>query len=759
MSIRIVKNGNTIKHFTIDGNEYRFRCESQYAGPLFHIRYGGRKFIADQTVMSGDGYQTTVFWGVRLGIKIKEQEHGIMIDAFAENEGSQLFELERLSLMLGLDTCMDCYPEWNNIPFPTLLRCEKTHFWGYFRTPNGQILGIACPDAVDSWAMEYNQLFPDFGHLVYTVRLDLMNNQKQPARHPAYHALEPHKRRRWRFYLFIASSVTDVLTKCSRYCDAPMFIIERTIIQPDEPFECKICSPVKPTINDGIITPDGENKWSLHIPPCGDTGLKQILASADGHESELIYASRRLWSFYLKAAAAAALDTQKTGSHCESWYGFFTLFQAARFFPDEQRDAEAIKEFKKLLPLSFDIKKCEPTILPNRIQNTAILISLCEDVWRVTHDEMWLNLGNDFVDYIISHHQSESGAFLTRGKHYTCVIYLAKCIMELVLAERMMTGDEWSKRTERHFSAAKAAIDELVRSEDDIGTEGEQTFEDGMISCEITQIAMMGLMLPAKDRKKYIDTAEKLLKKHRCLERLGSPDARCRNTTIRFWEAQYDVLIPANMISSAHGWSAWKIYGVWYLYLLTGKAEYLKDVIETLGSCMNLIDENGNLRWAFAVDPCIDSGLWMQDKNKEGYLKRTIFGETYVNMISSWYRAPEDRAVWAYRGRDDDEMTDRGGCCDNDVHECFKALTEVALPYAYVYSESGELYAINADIRKENGAVIIMPHEEVVYAVHVNFTECCRIRIHFNEGEREYREAFGWLYADGHVSDGLPEER
>ena len=758
MNTIIVNNGCAIESFSVNGNEYRFRSEKQYAGPLFHIQYGGRTYIADQLVMSDDGYQTTSFWGVRLGIKAEAEKEGIRINAFAENEGSLPFDLERLSLMMGLDTCMDAFPEWDNIPFPTILRCEKTHFWGYFRTPSGQILGIACPDAVDSWALEYNQLFPDLGHLIYTVRLDLIDDQKQPERHPVYRALEPHVRREWRFHLFSASTVADVLKKCSEYCQAPFFFCEREIVLPNEMLECEIFSQEEPSVNAGKVTANGKNCWRLSVPPCAETGPRKVKAIAGGYESEFIYSCRHPWSFYLKAAAQTAIGTQKTGSHCESWYGFFSLFLASRFFPNAERDSAALTEFGNLLPLSFDIDRKEPIILPNRIQNTAILISLCEDAWRATGDDKWLCLGSDMADYLVSRYQAHSGAFLTRGKHYTCVIYIAKSILELVLAERAMLDEKWRQRAERHFAAAKAAVDELVRSEDHIGTEGEQTFEDGMISCEITQIAMLALMLPVSERKKYIDTAEKLLKKHRCLERLGSPDARCRNTTIRFWEAQYDVLIPANMISSAHGWSAWKIYGVWYLYLLTGKTEYLKDTMETLGSCMNLVDEDGNLRWAFAVDPCIDTSVWKQKQDHTGYMEKAVFGETYVDMISSWYRAPKGRAVWAYRGKDNDEMTDYGGCCDNDVHECFKALAETALPYAYVYAENNEIHAFNADITNENGILVIVPSESVVRAVHVNLLCEREIQVVFAGGERSFRNSFGWLYEDGRVSEGLPLE-
>lgn len=45
-------------------------------------------------------------------------------------------------------------------------------------------------------------------------------------------------------------------------------------------------------------------------------------------------------------------------------------------------------------------------------------------------------------------------------------------------------------------------------------------------------------------------------------------------------------------MNSPCGWSAWKIYGSWYLYLLTGEHKYMKQVINALGSCLQLVNIN-----------------------------------------------------------------------------------------------------------------------------------------------------------------------
>lgn len=85
----------------------------------------------------------------------------------------------------------------------------------------------------------------------------------------------------------------------------------------------------------------------------------------------------------------------------------------------------------------------------------------------------------------------------------------------------------WAEAAERHYQSAKRAIDQLVASQGDFETEGELTFEDGMISCSALQIGMLGLMQKdEKVRKHYTDAMLQILESHDCLTQLRVPDAR-----------------------------------------------------------------------------------------------------------------------------------------------------------------------------------------------------------------------------------------
>jgi hypothetical protein len=282
-------------------------------------------------------------------------------------------------------------------------------------------------------------------------------------------------------------------------------------------------------------------------------------------------------------------------------------------------------------------------------------------------------------------------------------------------------------------SAAKA-IDDLQRRRDNIQTEGQMTFEDGMIGCSYTQLAMYALYYAKPEEKqKYLDAALFLLKAHRCLSQLIIPDCRMNGASLRFWESQYDILTPPNMMNSPHGWSGWRVYGLWYLYQLTGREDYLRQVQNAMGTCCQLIDfKTGELRWAFISDPYINANEWIEDKDNpgKGIARNRIIGEQYMPMISGWYKARPSKYMFAY-GRKQD-----GGCCDNDVHEIFKCLEETALTSAYVVErENGQLVGYNCKVVMKDDTLVVTPHESIVNSVHFNLKKGKNSAIEFLNGK------------------------
>ena len=99
-------------------------------------------------------------YGVACEMTLRDSSGCRIMDICLTNTAGVPFQPVKAGIKLGVDTWMDSYPEWLDKFFPTLLFCEKTHFYGYFQSPSGRMLGIASPDPVASWSFDYNLGYP-----------------------------------------------------------------------------------------------------------------------------------------------------------------------------------------------------------------------------------------------------------------------------------------------------------------------------------------------------------------------------------------------------------------------------------------------------------------------------------------------------------------------------------------------------------------------------------------------------------------------
>ena len=636
----------------------------------------------------------------------------IALQAGIRNTGKKTAKDLQASLRLGIDTYMEKYPDWNDRYFPTLLRCEKTHFWGFFMAPNGRILTVGSPDPVASWHLEYKQGL----HRIYTATLDLLQTGPLPARHPqGLDSLKSGEEKQWTVYLEPVARLEDVKPCLAASLGAPMIECDRYTVEPGGQVNITIFA--------------GAPRREVYTPGDKPGQYLYTAKSESGKIAEALISVRHPWNWYAKQARVEAIrKPQKASSHTESWYGLFSGFVARRHFPDPALDAQIEAKFQEILPLMYNLEKGVPVKMEDRVQNHACMGGLLALRHQVTGDVKDLEAAARLADYLIAR-QAPDGSYRSGktygGTHYTSVVYIGKSIMEIMAEERKLRAEPaWRDRYKRHYASVESAMDELARSRDNIQTEGELTYEDGMISCSCTQLAMFALLQQdSATRRKYLDAALYFANGHRCLSQMLVPDSRMNGGSLRFWEAQYDVLATPNMMSSPHGWSAWGIYGLWYLYLLTGDEDWLRQAMNALGSCVQLIEaHSGELRWGFVADPSVTAKVFEEDRVRPGtgrWVQRVV-GEEYLPMISGWFRAKPSTWVTGYwatlEGRQD------GGCCDNDVHEIFKCLGEVALTSAYVLERSeGSISAWNCTVRCEtDGRLVIEPAEEVVSRVHLN---------------------------------------
>jgi hypothetical protein len=150
---------------------------------------------------------------------------------------------------------------------------------------------------------------------------------------------------------------------------------------------------------------------------------------------------------------------------------------------------------------------------------------------------------------------------------------------------------------------------------------------------------------------------------------------------------------------------------------------------------------DGNLRWAFFSQPYVKYNTLVPDETKpikDGnasvnldtpayrgkYVVKT-YGESYVDMISGWFRTGNQKITGGYSHCPlitESEflyVDNQGGCCDNDVHEIFKCIEETVLKKAFIYYDGNEILTYGGKI--VNGEFVFNEEvNEVVYSLSKN---------------------------------------
>lgn len=642
---------------------------------------------------------------------------GLVWEISLTNTSDKRADLESASLSLGIDTYMDKYPEWLDKYFPTFLYCERTHFYGYFQSPSGKLIAIASPDPIASWHLDYNISYEDppgypfWGHRIEAVYLDLLHCLPLPEHHPqTLTGLDPSETRKWTIYLKELDNLEQFALETSKMAGIPVIELEKTSYEPGEKFRYKVYGD-EVTVSSCDKAREGSHTISA--------------TDKYGHTTTATVHIRRPWSEAIKSARKAALKyKQHAGSHIETSYGFYSAFLAAKYFPDPEEDKQLVTRFDYLLNLQVDTINARPLIYESRIQNTAGIIGMLTDKYEAYGDLKDLRLASRLCDWLIGSSQAPDGAFMNGETVYTSVIYIAKSVMELAQAEEHSKDPSLIRASFRHMKAAEKAVDQLVRARGDFNTEGEITFEDGMVSCSALQMGQLALLTgdPAK-RALYTGEMLKLLGEHDCLTQHFVPDARRREGTLRFWEAQYDVMLIPNMISSPHGWSAWRAYATYYAYLLTGEERWLRQTFDAADAFAQLIDgATGELRWAFVVDPYVrgvQADEPIEGSSKDSLLSgnpnpacypnhEKILGECYVPMVSDYQTV---------------------NVCDNDVHEVFKFIAESVLTRAFIVErQDGSIGAYNCKVIKRGNTLNVKADEKQIKELSVNLRSDYKVR-------------------------------
>lgn len=709
----------------------------EYAGPSFSYTdlYKKKAFT----------YSSMKTYPLSHSIKYTEENGKLTLLLTVKNnsETTQVIE-DETSFRLGINTIMANPKEYFSIFFPTLLRSEKTHFWGYFEAPDGHVLALASSDPIASWHLDYI----GNGHRIASACLDLLHPLPLPQRHPQdLFSLAPNETKNWKLVFIPLSNINEVPSAVAKAISIPMIHLERTTASPGETTDIHILSTggIAPKLI--ISGPQGQqvparlvkktgNDYHYEMVASEQDGMYNIIAQTDRYHTEANIYVRKPWSWYLAQAGKEALRMeQKTARHREAWMGFFSAYWSQVYLPNPAQLNETEEKFEKFWEVMIDPQTgfydTDKETWHTRPQNTSWMVGVLVARYAATKKIEHLELAAQWADFLIDKFQLPNGAY----KGYTALTMGAKFIQELMWFEVPLTKKSavWKARYKKHQESVAAAAQNILFVKDMGDTEGESTYEDSQAGTAWSLLAMHALTNPkGKDAAQFLKESIAIQKRHECLTQALIPDSRMRGGTLRWWEAQYDVLIMRNMMNSPHAWTMRSQFGAMYLYLLTGKEYYLNVAFNVMASCSQAIDHHtGELRWAFVPDPHVKVKQFVQNyrKSGEGKYVDEVIGEQWVPMISSWWRVPEQEVPW---------NNERGWSCDNDVHEHFRFMAEQFIPNAFVIERpDGSLRTWNCTIKRQGEKLVITPAEKLVTRVHFNLQKRCQVEIAFAD-KKEY---------------------
>lgn len=367
--------------------------QEQNAGPNFYVSTRRTDELRDVILhdsvsrwklVDKNTYEATLD-DLQCAMKYLNLDGKLALNVSIRNIGHTILQPIKAGIKLGIDTYMEEYPDWLDIYFPTLLRCEKTHFWGYLMSPSQKIMVIASPDPVASWSLDYNyssKIDEKTGkavfwgkHRIEGINIDFLNALPLPERHPQnLYQLAPGQVKEWTVFLIPVRKLTDVGDAVSGETMAPFFDIERTSLAVNEEGVVSILSDERPEVsingNSSVeLRQIDDRKYSFTFSR-QKPGAYMIRASARDKISEAVITVRHPWVWYLdRARSESERCHQKASTHIESWYGFTSAFLAAKYIPDPAIDKRREERFDFLYSRLFE--NHIPVVFARRVQNSS----------------------------------------------------------------------------------------------------------------------------------------------------------------------------------------------------------------------------------------------------------------------------------------------------------------------------------------------------------------------------------------------------
>lgn len=237
----------------------------------------------------------------------------------------------------------------------------------------------------------------------------------------------------------------------------------------------------------------------------------------------------------------------------------------------------------------------------NYLQHEIFLLEEMADYYLLTGDKSIREDALGLLDHVAAEHVEEDGTVVNQnfadkpGVDYSTV-HTSMCGF-LRWAEILKREDP--KKSEELYKLSEKIADHVCKRGIDFPTEGEPCTEDGSMGGTIATLLYAYMRI--KPKPEYLKTAKDILNLHHVLEMDGS-DCRMRNSTIRFWETQYETREWGPSINAGHAWTIWTAEAKAALAVIEKDFKLLQEAYEGFVTNMCKVDRNGGMFCCYTPD-------------------------------------------------------------------------------------------------------------------------------------------------------------
>ena len=289
----------------------------------------------------------------------------------------------------------------------------------------------------------------------------------------------------------------------------------------------------------------------------------------------------------------------------------------------------------------------------SRIQEAYNGVNILLDAYRVFGDKKYLEFAVKVLQRRLKDDLSPEGAILRRGSDgataeiadYTTVT----CMVIPVADMAVLLKEQGDDRFRFFEQCAEKIADFVVKRDLDFPTEGgfnEQVnteVEEGSMSCSALTVLYVAQLI--KNKKEYLDYAEKILKIHDAFT-VFTPHPVMFRSSLRWWETIWEGNSDGPAVCYGHAWSVWRAEAEYWFALLTYDDKRLLDSYNCFMTNLAKEDSGGNMYAIYQYEP-ISSGALAQSgegvdfSDCSGFPKRpdtTISRYVFARGFETWFK-------------------------------------------------------------------------------------------------------------------------